>query len=67
MTSPSDKLAQRTDQFAFACVPRHLVEEYRRILGTHNPTASLTEAFEYTDALNDAAREIAEAARDDIS
>lgn len=68
MPSPSDQAAMRADQSAFACVPRHLVEEFSYLLAT-NPgdDASISDAFEFTSQVNAAAREIADAALDDIS
>ena len=68
MTSPSDAMAARMDTCAFACVPRNLVEEFAALLAEHpGENVSLGEAFEYTDRVNAAAREIADAALDDIS
>jgi len=55
-TSPSDRMFDRMDQGAFACVPRDLAEAYREA----------KEGGDWTSQ-QDAAREIAEAALDDIS
>ena len=67
MSSPSDRAATRMDQSAFACVPRHLVEEFHRLLEKDAQHLSLSEGFEHNDQINAAAREIADAAVDDIN
>lgn len=55
-TSPSDRMFERMDQSAFACVPRDLVQAYIE-----------TKASGDWARQQVAAREIADAAVDDIS
>lgn len=55
-TSPSDRMFARMDQSAYACVPRDLVEAF----------IEAKASGDWTEQQN-AAREIAEAAADDIS
>lgn len=65
--SPTDQMAATSDQSAFACVPRYLVEEYGAILDDTPETATTSQMIDHTDRLNEAAREIADAALDDIA
>jgi regulator of protease activity HflC (stomatin/prohibitin superfamily) len=44
------------NESAFACVPRHLVEDFAELLEKDTQYFSMSEAFEHTDSVNAAAR-----------
>lgn len=67
MPSPTDQMAARMDTSAFACVPRHLVEEFASLVGAVPSDVGAQDGFELAEMIQSAAREIADAALDDIS
>lgn len=68
MPSPSDQMAARMDQSAFASVPRYLVEDFIELKENHpGDDVTMGDAFDYTDKINAAAFAIADAAADDIN